>query len=535
MSTLAEWFTTWRTAQQPSISVMRVQWRELERVTATSGALRPFVDTSSTAANILAAVRTARRVLTATPLPPTDPDARLAETLDAVKGFLAEHPDHTLCERLRPLHEALCVLKASSSPVAAQVAEMLCEYGATADGSPEAILIVPRRQWLEPVRGWLVSEGLNCVDIAWPAELRTAPVRHRAAVLVGHPAMAFCSAFKAREAVLREVGWLLTAPVAPVVRLVVPADAPPLRAEDLWLLPAGAQPGLALHDDGPQAREPATHDWLYGLNATRAVRRTPRPAGTPTEDDIRAVEVQMASGHAVFFDPQVGPRPHVVAVDDETGAVALSPAPLTAVTGGVVVAVRDGAAPRAQVTERADAWLARRRGWSRDRITEVRGYAASLKTALRRALAVRGHATLHRELTRTLGDDYARVLLRNPLDELYIAPQRRSGFDALVRAIGASALLDKFDELATVRTAHRQAGEEIRRDLLELLSDRAWVADVDEDGWAVLHAGELGSLLLAVATARLDEPVAVPRTWLGVPIDEAGRRVTLLPAREGYS
>ena len=52
---------------------------------------------------------------------------------------------------------------------------------------------------------------------------------------------------------------------------------------------------------------------------------------------------------------------------------------------------------------------------------------------------------------------------------------------------------------------------------------------------AVLRAGELGSLLLAVVTARLDEPVAVPHTWLGVPIDEAGRRVTALTAREGCS
>jgi hypothetical protein len=345
--------------------------------------------------------------------------------------------------------------------------------------------------------------------------------------------MAFCSAFKAPEAVLREVGWLLTAPVAHEVRLVVPADAPPLRSEGLWLLPAGAQPGLALHDNGPQAREPATHDWLHGLHATQVVRQTPRPAGTPTEDDVRGIEVQVASGHAVFFDPQLGPRPHAVAVDDDTGAVALSAVPLNTVTRGVVLAVRVGAAPHEQVAARADAWLERRRGWSIDRITEVRGYAASLKTALRRGLAVHGYAQLHRELTQTLSDDYARVLLRNPLDEWYIAPQRRSGFEALVQALGASALLGKFDALATVRTAHRQAGEKIRRDLLKLLSDRAWVADVDEDGCAVLHAGELGSLLLAVVTARLDEPVAVPRTWLGVPIDEAGRRVTALTATQG--
>jgi hypothetical protein len=51
-----------------------------------------------------------------------------------------------------------------------------------------------------------------------------------------------------------------------------------------------------------------------------------------------------------------GPRPHVVAVDEETGAVALSAMPLTAVTRGVVVAVRTGAAPLKQCAEE---WTAR--------------------------------------------------------------------------------------------------------------------------------------------------------------------------------
>lgn len=535
MSTLEEWFTTWRTAQQPLISVARVAWGELERVTAAAGALRPFVETSSAAARVLAEVLAARRVLTATPLPPNDPVAGLTDVIDDVARFLAGRPDHTLCEQLRPLSDALCALEGSSSPIAARVADVLCEYGVTADGHPEVVLVVPRRKWLEPVHRWLAAEDLDCVDIACPADLRTEPVRHQAAILVGHPATAFSSVFKTPEVALRELGWLLTAPVSPAVRVVLPADAPLLRGEDLWLLPASARPALALHDDGPQRSETAPHDWLHGLDAPKAVRRIPRPAATTTEDEELAVEVHVASGHAVFFHEQVGPRPHVVAVDDETGAVALSAAALTAVTSGVVFAVRVGAAPHAQVQARADAWLERRRGWSLDRITEVRGYAASLKPALRRALAVRGPAALHRELTRTLSDDYARVLLHNPLDEWYIAPQRASGFDALVRAIGASELLGKFDDLAAVRTAHQQAGEEIRRELLRLISDRAWVADVDEDGWAVLSAGELGSLLLAVVTARLDEPVAVPRTWLGVPIDEAGRRVTALMAREGRS
>jgi hypothetical protein len=61
-----------------------------------------------------------------------------------------------------------------------------------------------------------------------------------------------------------------------------------------------------------------------------------------------AVEVHLASGHAALFHAELGPRPHVVAVDEETGAVALSAAPLSRVNRGVVLAVRVGTAPQSR-------------------------------------------------------------------------------------------------------------------------------------------------------------------------------------------
>jgi hypothetical protein len=325
---------------------------------------------------------------------------------------------------------------------------------------------------------------------------------------------------------------MLTAPAARHVRLVLTADAPPVREDALWLLPYPSRPTLEVHDEGPQRSDPMLHDWVHTQDAEAAsARRTPRLAAASSEDETLAVEVHLASEDTVFFHREIGPRPHVVAVDDETGAVALSVAPVSAVARGVVVAVRVGSAPHEQVVTRADAWLRRRRGWSPEKIAEVRGHATMLKSALRRALNTTGHGALHLQLTRTLTDEYARVLLRNPLDEQYIAPQRRAGFEALVSAIGARGIDDRFDDLATVRTAHQQAGEEIRRELLAALRDRQWVADVDEEGWAVLHAGDLGALLLAIVTARLDEPVPIARTWLGQLIDNKGHRVTTLPAK----
>lgn len=529
-------FATWRAAEAPCVDVSRVEWPELERVLRAAAALRPFAGTSSTAASTLTAALAVCRVVTSTPLHPSHDLTMLTALIHDIERFVTDRPDHSLCAQLRPLTAALHGLTTAESPVAARVADMLCEYGETPDGRPEVVLVVPGRTWADPVRAWLASEDFDCIDVASPADLRTRTATHAAAVLLGHPAITFSSAFRAPEVTARETGWMLTAPTAPHVRLVLTADVPPVREDALWLLPAPSHPTLGVRDNGRQRSDPTPHHWLHLLDTQAApARRTPRPAASSSEDETLAVEVQLASAHAVFFHGEVGPRPHVVAVDDETGAVALSAAPLPAVARGVVVAVRVGAAPHEHVVTRADAWLRRRRGWSPEKITEVRGCALTLKTALRRALNTAGHGSLHRLLTRTLTDEYARVLLHNPLDEQYIAPQRRAGFDALVTATGARSIADRFDDLATVRTAHQQAGEDIRRELLTLLRDRHWVADIDEDGWAMLHAGELGAVLLAVVTAHLDESVPIARTWLGQLIDSSGRRVTTLPAKEGMT
>lgn len=532
VSALPRLFATWHAAEAPDIDVARVEWQELARLVRTTAPLRPFADTSSFAAGVLADVLAARRVLTCTPLPPSHELAGLGELVRDVERFVSEHPGHSLCAQLRKVAAALRDLTVTDSPVATKVAEVLSGYGQGSDGAPEAVLIVPRRGWLNAVRAWLVYEEFDCVDIACPADLRARLVEHRAAVLAGHPATAFSSAFRIPEVAVQVSGWVLTAPPALQVRLVLTADAPPLNLDEPWLLPAPAHPSLHVCDNGPQRNEWLLHDWLEG-DATAPVGRAPRPAAAVGEDEMLAVEFHLASGHAMFFHPEVGPRPHVVAVDDETGGVALSTAPISAVTRGALLAVRVGAAPYGQVVSRADAWLQRRRGWTPEKIAEVRGCAAALKVALRSALANIGQAGLHRILAGTLTDEYARVLLHNPLDEMYIAPQRRPGFDALIAAVGARALADRYDDLAAVRTAHQQAGDEIRRELLALLRDRRWVADVDEEGWAVLHAGELGALLLAVATARIDEPMPIARTWLGELVDSNGRRVTTVAAKEG--
>lgn len=538
VSTVVELFDSWTAAEAPTVDVHRAPWPQLERLRTVVAPLREHVEASSLAADVVTGAYLARRMLTATPLAPTHPLIGLGELAEAIAAFTAERPGHSLTPLLAPVAAAVADLLTGPSPVAQACADVLCEYGETPVGTPEALLVVPRRAWVEPVRRWLAAEELTCVDVATPADLRSTPAGHVAVVVLGHPALAFSSAFRAPEVAAREYGWLLTAPPAGRVRLVLTADAPRVQGEALWLLPRGAHPPLRLTDAGPTrtltgpvlepgvAMEPVPHEWVAAPPA--ALRRTPAPLVAP-EEGSTAVEVHLASGHAVFFHPEIGARPHQVVVDDDTGAVALTTTKVAELRRGAVLAVRVGAAAYEQVLGRADAWLRTRRGWTRERIEEVRMCSLRLKLELLHHLALRGHEPLRRQLSRYVSDSYARVLLHNPLTPNYIAPQKREGFDALVKVLGVNDIAGRYTELATVRAAHQQAGEAIRRELLDTLRTQPWVADVDDQGWAAISAGDLGDLLLAVVTARLDHPVTVPRTWLGAPIDNRGRRVSALP------
>lgn len=532
MSALTEVFATWESATRPRVEVHRIAWPQLEEVSRTAHGLDPFVEMSSAAAQFLCLTISTRRVLTTTPLAPWHVLVGLDELLAKITGFLGVHPAHSLCEPLQPLAAALDALRDPVSPLAEWFGNLLSEYGEDPHGRPEAVVVVPRRAWVPAVRGWLRAEELTCVDVASPAELRTAG-GYRAVLLAGHPATAFSSAWKDPEAVVRESGWLLTAPPAAHVRMALPADAPAIDPDATWLLPAGAHPSLKVNDSGPHRTQPAVHDWGAPDHSVRRAPRLMINGNVDEEEKTFASAILTASGYSVFFHVQLGPRPHVVEVEDETDGVALTVIEPSALNAGELLAVRVGAAPHEQVVTRAELWLKRRRRWSDDDIQRTRAAAGALKVALRRARVFVGVEELHRQLVgRGVETGYAGVLLYNPLDEHYIVPQRPAGFDALTAVIGAPELAAQFDALQTVRVAHQQAGEEIRRELVDLLRPLTWVDQVDEDGWVALHADGLGTLLLTIVTGRSAEQVAVPRTWLGAPIDRSGRRVFAIDADE---
>jgi hypothetical protein len=307
VTTIGDVFALWRAAEQPTVMVTRLPWPELEAVTNAAIGLRPSVERSTVAAEMLRGALSTRQLLSATPLPPNDGLAGISYLVRRINEFLEGHPGHSLDKSLRALQSSLVALLASSSIVGEWFANVLSEYGEDENGTPEAVVVVPRRAWVQAVRAWLHKEELTCADVMTPGDLRQCCTARKALILAGHPSSSFSSGWKAPDVAIREHGWLFTAPPAGTIRLALTADAPLLDEAALWLAPSQDHPILAIEDHGPRRETPSSHQWVTNTFDATFVRRTPRQH-VDTDDGVPAIEVVTASRHSIFFNPELGPR-----------------------------------------------------------------------------------------------------------------------------------------------------------------------------------------------------------------------------------
>jgi hypothetical protein len=515
----------WEVSANPVVVTRRIAWPELVTFSRALTALRAPAVASSAVARAFAAAAATRRLLCSTPLPPTHPAIGLKAMYSEIELYLTAHPDHVAAEVVRQLRHATDGLMASRSPLAVWAGEEVSRYGHDNELSrPEALIIVPRHEMAAPVRCWLAEEDLHA-DVLTAGEARSC-VPYRAALLAGHPGYTYASPWRDPQTALRYFGWLLTAPPAATAHIALPGDTPALDENAAWLLPGDAHPRPRSADPGPP---PSGRTWSAPLPAPRIVQ----PATGETGLDVAlGTPVILAGPASVYYHPQLGPRPHGVLLDDETGALRITATAVQSLRPGTLLVLRVGLAEHTELVERADRWLAERRAWPASKITAARQLIATIRSRLAKARDERGSEAVQRELVLKGGVDgtYARALVTSPLDDYYICPQRRPGYVALLRVLSLERHDDQFEVLATVRSAHQQAGEEIRRDLLARLEvDRAWVDRVDEHGWTQVTLNGHGHLLLAAIAAIGDTALPVPRTLLGVPLDKAGYRIRRLP------
>lgn len=518
MSTLA----TWLAASSPDIDVHRVPWPQLTTFVQAVRGLRGF-DAAPVVGRVNATARTVRRTLTSTPLPPDDPAVGLMELVSDIQTFLADHSQHSAANALQAVLDAAIALRDHPSPLTEWVGDIASEYGAAGHGRPEAVLVVPRDRVVAPTLACLEREGLSCVDVATAASLRD-QCGYLAAIILGHPALTYASAFRAPDVAAREAGWLLTAPPAGRVRLALLADDPPLTERDVWVWPdTSAHPHWQLNVPPRTATAPAQTEWFIETLPPAAQVVRPRHA---SDDDVAGVAVITASGHTICFAFDTGAKPRFLGLED-TGDITISTISITQLRPGRVLIEHTSGAARDELIARANQWLTDKKNWTPERIKATRDGCEALKFIVLLAEQQLTKSGLTRALTDTgVTADYARGLPDRVLDLDYIAP-RRTGFDAIVR-VGScldwtgvdrdfiAAARAAASDLPTLRAAHQHAGDMIHRDLRDRLRDRAWEDDLTTNGWALISDDTLGDVLLTTVVA-IDGTHPVPRSWLGAP------------------
>lgn len=117
--------------------------------------------------------------------------------------------------------------------------------------------------------------------------------------------------------------------------------------------------------------------------------------------------------------------------------------------------------------------------------------------------------------------------LRNWMSPRSIQTQDPADFEAIMRLIGwESIATETWNAMTTIRRAHRLAGNQIRRQLLEKVR-AADLGELERQGWMQFELDDAdgGSLTVFRVEQILDESMSVPVSWVGhpFPIEEAAR------------
>lgn len=459
----------------------------------------------------------AYRVLASSPLAPSHPIIGLDKLIADSKEFARQWPSHSATHPVRSLAEAATVLLPTQSVFVAPLEAVISRFDS-------GVLVAPRANLVELIRRTINDElELNGLAVHTKTELNSlASPRYDIVIVIGEPGATYASFRSSAKMEARRNGWLLTAPPARRVALLIAGDCQSVDGDSYWLLGASYHPPLILHDD---------HDAPIQLPSVShyLVERPTWPTVTPSESYVGepttlARQVSFTSGRVAFFRDQRWPQPKVLSVGES--GLAILPGTLLDLSPGALVVLRVGRSDQDEIRHRAEARL-RREGWTGGELDEAATAVSFLKERLQKCLDREGADALRQRLVKLgLPDSYALTLTRNPLDDNYIAPLEK-GYDAFVDAIGALELNATKPLLFKLRAAHRQVGNEIRTEMQKgLEADHTWMDALDNSGFAKVDTMRLGSLFVEVVSKVHEQCLLVPTTHLGQMLDASGHRFT---------
>lgn len=494
-----------------------IRWHTLERFEEQSRRIYRLVDGTGTLSRLIGLNFQVIRTLKCSP---TGPDASgLTDVIAACNEFIHSSPRHSVTPALQELLSAAQALFASSSPLQSRVEAELSKYGEEEDGpwegQPASVIIVPS-DLAESTRDFLETEEL-VADVCTPEQ---AKLRHyQGAIVCGDLALAYRSFWRSQEMTAKTYGWLVTAP--PADRLVViRTSGHDLHPDSLWLLGANHHPTLAIDSGEVASGKPPPEETLPVTSPPPPV--SVRFSNTRSDDGYEmADQIILASRRRVFFAKKRGPQPRVVLVGEAEVEIYNS-VEMTWLNPGDHIVIRLSGSDYEQVRFRAEKDLLENKGWKSEDIAHARDLVGQLKQCLGLAIETQGETSLVKEMVqRGLSERYARSLCRNALGEHYIAPApHKGGFGPLVQAIGAPDLIQHESILRDLRTAHRQAGRQVTKELRQRLSEgRSWIDELDVKGFVVVGHDTLGMMVIETVES-IGEPISnVPVSYLGRLLD----------------
>lgn len=491
----------WEDAAAPIIEVRTPDWPELTQYTNALWTLFHVAGDVEQLADTRRIAFRAYRYLTSTPLAPGEDVIELDAVVTGCLQFAEGWPLHSGAEPSLALAAAADTLRSAPSVFRS---ELEC----VASRFESGVLVVPSAHLKTHVRAVLADLELNGVDVATKAELRVSGICYGLAVVIGDPAATYSSMHVPAAHEASRSGWLLTAPQASQVAVLLVAGCQNLDTERCWLLGRGGHPPLRLcNEHGAPISIPATSHHL----TTSRVFVTPVLAPALTSGTTALAQpVFFVSGRWTFFSDETPPEPRVL-LSGEDGSIQLRHSRLGDVRPGAIVALRVGRGENEEIARRAADRL-KSEGFTDEMVSSAIEASQILKRLLAERIAEVGTSGVEDELrSKGLPAAYARALAHHPLRSEYIAPGQK-GYNAFVEMLGEPRLADQQPHLIRLRHARRMAGHDIRRELeTQLCLDTSWTDDLDAEGYACVDTQRLGAMYIEVVASVIDEdqPVAI--------------------------
>jgi hypothetical protein len=502
----------WEDATAPIIEVRAPDWPELTQYTNALWTLFHVAGDVEQLADTRRVAFRAYRYLTSTPLAPGDDVIELDAVITGCLEFAEGWPLHSGAGPSLALADAADALRSVPSVFRRELECVASRY-------ESGVLVVPRAHLKSHVKAVLADLELNGVDIATKAELRVSGIRYELAVVIGDPAATYASMRVPAADEASRSGWLLTAPQASHVAVLLAAGCQNLDTERCWLLGTGGHPPLRLGNEhgAPISIPPVAHH----LTTSRAFATPVLAPALSSGTTALAQPVFFVSGRWTFFSDETPPEPRVL-LSGEDGGIDLRHSRLGDLRPGAIVALRVGRGESEEIARRAVERLKSER-FTDDMVASAIEACQTLKRLLANRLAEVGTRGVEHELrSKGLSPGYARVLARHPLRSEYIAPGQK-GYNAFVEVLGEQCLADQKPLLIRLRHARRMAGHDIRHELeAQLCSDTSWTDDLDAEGYACVDTQRLGAMYLEVVARVFDEDQPVAIASLGRLLDSDG-------------